>query len=72
MESESLTSCGNAFSIALTVGKPNEFGDIDNTLQTWESTPGTSAVSESSQSCYFTEATIFDTLSIACPSYKYT
>ncbi len=72
MKSESLTSCGNAFSIALTGGNPNEFGEIDNTFQTWESTAGTSAVSESSESCYFTEGTIFGTLGIGCPSFNYT
>ena len=71
MESESLTSCGNAFSVTLTGGNPNEFGEINNTLQLWEILSATSSTTEISQPCRNIEATIFVLMDIGCPSFNY-
>lgn len=71
MESESLSSCGNYFSIGLTGGNPNEFGVLNNTLQLWNSTPITSSVSEYTSSCYEIESTLFAILDIACSPNDY-
>ena len=69
IESEELTSCGNAFSIDLAGGNTYEYNEIDNILQLWESISETSAITESSEPCHSAEAIIFSILDIACPPY---
>ncbi len=71
MENEDLSSCGNAFSITMTGGNPNEFSAIDDTLQLWESTLGTSNITEYTEPCHNIESTIFSVLGIACLNVNY-
>jgi len=70
MESYEPTTCGNSFLIGLTGGNPNYFGNADNTLQLWESTPGESAIIESPQPCNGFELEVFSVLDIACNGYN--
>lgn len=66
VENEELTSCGNAFSIDLAGGNPNENNLDDNILQLWDSTPEISALSDNSQPCHTVERIIFSVLDLAC------
>ena len=71
METESLTPCGNTFSIGLSGGNPNEFNQTDYNLQLWESTSVTATETEFSQPCHEIEAAVFAVLNIVCSPYDY-
>ena len=66
MESVGLSSCGNGFSIALSGGNPNEFGTIDNTLQSWKVNSATVAMTDFNKPCENIVLIIFTILDIAC------
>lgn len=70
MASYEPTTCGNSFSIGLAGGNPNYLGNIDNTLQLWNSTPGVSAIIDSPQPCNGFESEVFSVLDIACNGYN--
>ncbi|WP_179354218.1 T9SS type A sorting domain-containing protein [Winogradskyella vidalii] len=68
MHAETLddSSCGNSFSIHLKGGADYGFETVDNTLQLWESEPGTTTLVDYSQSCYDFESTLFSVFDIGC------
>ena len=61
-----LSSCGNSFSIGMKGGYDDGFGTTDNTLQLWESEPGTSTLTDSNQSCHQIESQLYSLLDIGC------
>jgi hypothetical protein len=69
IESEELTTCGNAFSIDLAGGNNSTFNISDENLQLWASTHGTAAISEFTEPCHQIESIIFSVLDIACEPY---
>lgn len=71
LESNELTPCGNAFSIKLTGGNPNEIPDSENILQLWESIPGTSSSTSFSEPCHDIEKVLYSLLGIACFNMNY-
>lgn len=71
MESYEPSSCGHSISIGLKGGNPNGFGNLENTLQLWESEPGISPEVDYSQTCHGIEFIIFSILDIACYGYNY-
>ena len=66
VENEGLSSCGNAFSIALSGGNPNQFGTLDNTLQLWEVNSIAATLPDYDQPCTSIESVIFTLLDIGC------
>ena len=69
LENQELTSCGNAFSIDLAGGIPNEDNTTSNVLQLWNSNSEISMPSLSSDPCHSLETIIFNVLDIACAPY---
>lgn len=61
MQTNSLSPCGNSFSIAL------KGGSVNGTLQLWESTPMTISQPSNQQTCYIPEDYLYSMLDIACP-----
>lgn len=65
-ETLGVSSCGNSFSIGLKGGFDDGYGVLDNTLQLWESEPGTSTPVDYYQPCYNFENTLYSVFDIGC------
>lgn len=59
------TPCGNSFSIAL------KGGTVDNTLQLWNSTPGTVTETYYEDYCHYIEYKLYSMLDIGCENSNY-
>ncbi|TXD85500.1 T9SS type A sorting domain-containing protein [Subsaximicrobium wynnwilliamsii] len=67
----SLSPCGNAFAIGMKGGFDDSSAALDNTLQLWTTTEGTSSASESSDPCFQIELMLYSMLDIGCIAYNY-